>query len=54
MPTRAIASKSAVMPSFVRLPFNGNQYTQGLAEAGGLAKLFARSPAGGVGSVSLA
>jgi hypothetical protein len=35
MPTRFIASRSAVMPLLLMLPFNQNQYTQGLAEAGG-------------------
>jgi hypothetical protein len=35
MPTRCIASKSAVMPSRVMFPFNQNQYTQGRALSGG-------------------
>ena len=36
MPTRFIASRSAVMPSREMFPSSGNQYTQGLAESGGL------------------
>ncbi len=43
MPTRCIASRSAVMPLLERLPLSGNQYTQGLADDGGLAKPRARS-----------
>ena len=45
MPTRFIASRSAVIPSRVMLLFSQNQYTQGRAESGGLTKLFAKSSA---------
>ena len=38
MPTRCIASKSAVIPPLVMLPSIQNQYTHGRAEAGGWAK----------------
>jgi hypothetical protein len=44
-PTRFIASKSAVMPSRVRFPFSQNPYAHGLAESGGVIKLFFKSSA---------
>ena len=43
IPTRCIASRSAVIPSLVMLPFFQNQYTQGRAAAGGLWKASAPS-----------
>jgi len=43
MPTRFIASKSAVMPSLVMLPFIQCHQVWGLAESGGWMKLLARS-----------
>jgi hypothetical protein len=46
MPTRFIASRSAVMPSLLMLPLIQNQKTQGRAEGGGAAKFFAKSSAG--------
>ena len=38
MPMRAIASRSAVMPSLVRFPLIQNQYVHGAASAGGSRK----------------
>lgn len=35
MPTRFMASRSAVMPSLVMLPLSQNQYTHGRHESGG-------------------
>ena len=46
MPTRFIASRSAVMPSFVMLPFIQCHQVCGLAESGGAAKPRASSSAG--------
>ena len=43
MPAFFSASKSAVMPSRVRLPSMMNQYTHGRADSGGLRKPFSRS-----------
>ena len=43
MPARLSASKSAVMPSRLRLPSMMNQYTQGRAESGGCRKPCSRS-----------
>src|ERR1051325_9556217 len=42
MPTRFIASRSAVMPLLVILPLSQNQNTQGRAESGGWRKFFSR------------
>ena len=43
MPTRCMASRSAVIPSLLMLPLIQNQYTHGLALAGGLANPASRS-----------
>src|SRR5512146_2750906 len=43
MPTRFMASRSAVMPSRVILPLSQNQYTHGRADSGGEANPFSNS-----------
>src|SRR6266542_1660936 len=42
IPTRFIASRSAVMPSRVRLPSDQNQNTHGFASSGGRTNAFSR------------
>ncbi len=47
MPARFIASKSAVIPSRLRLPFATNQYTQGRVSSGGLRNWASVAASGG-------
>ena len=47
-----IASRSAVMPSFVMLPFIQCHHVCGLAESGGLRKLFSNEPTDAAEAVS--
>src|SRR5437868_3055022 len=45
IPTRSIASRSAVIPLLVTFPFSQNQNTHGRADGGGRTKFFSKSPA---------
>src|SRR5437763_2051731 len=54
IPTRFIASRSAVMPSLELLPLHQCHHVWGWAECGGLAKLFARSSGAAIAALPAA